>query len=282
MKERALITGASSGIGLELARQFAKHGHPLVITAPVESELQALARALQSDYSVDVQIVARDLEDPQAPQQIFDVVERSGAQIDILVNNAGLGRRGNFWEIPLEDDLKMLRVNIGAVVRLTKLFLPPMIARGGGRILNTASVAGFEPGPTLAVYHATKAFVLSLSEALATELQDAGVTVTALCPGATDTDFFPKASMEDTKIFQKGNVMPPQEVAEKGYDAMMRGERVFVPGAMNKALVFSRRFLPESAQAKVNEQFYEEHDGPRKRERGDVENAAVENSGRKN
>src|SRR5207237_1481032 len=132
-----------------------------------------------------------------------------------------LGQRGKFWENPAERDIAMIRLNVEAVVRLTRLFLPPMLQRQHGRILNTASIAGFEPGPNLAVYHATKAFVLSLSESLATELQDTGVTLTALCPGATDTDFFEKADMVNTRIFQKGNVMAPRDVAEAAYKAAM-------------------------------------------------------------
>jgi uncharacterized protein len=152
----------------------------------------------------------------------------------------------------------MIRLNVEAVIHLTKLFLRPMLLRGRGRILNTASVAGFEPGPHLAVYHASKAFVLSWSEAIATELQDTGITVTALCPGPVDTDFFPKADMVESRAFQEAKVMAPQEVARAGYDAAMRGERVVVPGMMNKALVFSRRLMPESAQAKLNEKLYED------------------------
>ena len=188
------------------------------------------------------------------------------------MNNAGLGQRGRFWGYPIERDLTMLRVNVEALLRLTKLFLPPMIKRDRGRIVNTASIAGFEPGPLLAVYHATKAFVLSFSEALGVELEKTGITVTAICPGATDTDFFPKANMEQTKAFQKGKVMAPQTVAGLAYKAAMRGDRVFVPGMMNKALVFSRRLMALPTQARVNKKMYE--DAPvedRKRRRGDVE-----------
>jgi uncharacterized protein len=272
---RALITGSSSGIGLELARQFAKHGHPLILTAPVESELERIAQELQTQYGVEVRFVAADLEEENATERIFHAANQIGP-VEILVNNAGLGQRGKFWEIPLEKDISMIRVNLEAPVRLTKLFLPALLAQQRGRILNTASIAGFEPGPLLAVYHATKAFVLLFTEALATELEDTGITVTALCPGATDTDFFPKAGMEQTRIFQKGDVMPPQEVAEKAYSALMRGERVYVPGGMNKALAFSRRFLTERQQTKVNERLYEDVN-VHKRDRGDVETEARHN-----
>jgi uncharacterized protein len=268
--ETVLVTGASSGIGRDLARQFAKHGHPLVITAPVESELQVVANELRHEFGVSVQVVAKDLEQEEAAEEIFGELAEDGVQVDILVNNAGHGQRGQFWEIPIERHVSVIRLNIEAVIRLTRLFLPPMLKRGRGRILNTASIAGFEPGPLLAVYHASKAFVLSWSEALATELEDSGITVTALCPGPTDTDFFPKAEMVESRAFQDAKVMSPQEVAEAGFEALMRGERVFVPGGMNKAMVFSRRLTPESTQAKMNEKLYE--DAPKqKRQRGEIE-----------
>jgi short-subunit dehydrogenase len=273
--ETALITGASSGIGLHLAREFAKHHHPLVITAPIAPELNHLAKQLRTEFGVEVRTIAQDLEQPEAAQQLFDQLSRDNVQIDILVNDAGHGQKGKFWEIPIERDLSILRLNVEAVLRLTKLFLPAMVSRRSGRILNVASVAGFEPGPLLAVYHASKAFVLSLSEALAGELQDTGVTLTTLCPGPTDTDFFPKADMTATRAFQKAKVMAPQEVAEAGYAALMNGERLVVPGAANKALVFSRRFMPQTAQAKMHEHLYEEVEPDQiKRSRGDMEREA--------
>ncbi|MDQ6655063.1 MAG: SDR family oxidoreductase [Verrucomicrobiota bacterium] len=272
--ETALITGASSGIGLHLAHEFARHGHPLVLVAPVEAELREVAAELKTNSNAEVRVIAKDLEQPDAAQEIFDELQRAGVTIDILVNNAGHGQRGHFWEISLEQDLSMVRLNIEAVLRLTNLFLPPMLARGRGRILNTASVAGFEPGPMLAVYHATKAFVLSLSEALATELKETGVTLTALCPGPTDTDFFPKADMTDTRAMQYAAA--PQEVAKAGYEALMEGERVIIPGGMNKALVAARRFLSEEAQSKLNAKFYEELPAEKQKYgRGDAETAAA-------
>src|SRR5690606_26955724 len=190
--ETTLITGASSGIGYHLAREFAKHGHPLIVVAPVLAEVERVATEIQREFKVGVQPLAKDLSQEHAADELFAALSGSGTRVDILVNNAGLGQRGKFWENPPERDITMIRLNIEAVVRLTRLFLPPMLQRGSGRILNTASIAGFEPGPNLAVYHASKAFVLSLSEALATELDGTGVTMTALCPGPTDTDFFEK------------------------------------------------------------------------------------------
>jgi uncharacterized protein len=257
IKDTALITGASSGIGLELAREFARHGHPLIITATNEAELRQIANELSAAHNVRVEVIAQDLKTPAAAEEIYNRAMQFG-DVDILVNNAGFGQKGHFWQIPLERDLGMIRVNIEAVLRLTKLFLPAMLERRRGKILNTASIAGFEPGPSLAVYHATKAFVLSLSESLATELADTGVTLTALCPGATDTDFFEKADMVQTKIFQKGIVMAPQDVAKAAYKALMNGDRVVITGGVNKAIVYSRHLMPESAQARLNKKLYED------------------------
>jgi uncharacterized protein len=272
--ETALITGSSSGIGLHLAHEFAQHGHPLVLVAPVEAELNEVAQQITASTGVQVTVIAKDLEQPDSAQEIFEQLQSSSTTVDILVNNAGVGQSGKYWEIPLEKDLSILRLNIEAVLRLTKLFLPPMIARGRGRILNTASVAGFEPGPLLAVYHASKAFVLSLSESLATELEETGVTLTALCPGPTDTDFFPKADMMETRAFQQA--MAPQEVAKAGYKGVMSGDRVVVPGMMNKTLVFARRVLTEEAQSKVNQKLYQDlPPEDRKYGRGDMETAAA-------
>lgn len=272
--ETALVTGSSSGIGLYLAEEFARHGHPLVLVAPVESELRAIAAKLPSAGGPEPIVIAKDLEQPEAAREIYDELQSRGVTIDILVNNAGLGHSGKFHEISIEQDLSMVALNIEAVLRLTKLFLPPMLARKRGRILNTASVAGFEPGPLLAVYHATKAFVLSLSEALATELEETGVTLTALCPGPTDTDFFPKADMTETRAFQYA--MAPQDVAKAGYEACLEGERIVIPGGMNKLLVGARRILSSDAQAHLNKKFYEQlPPEDRKYERGDMEREAA-------
>jgi short-subunit dehydrogenase len=269
--ETVLITGAAHGIGLELAREFARNGHPLILTARSESELENIASDLIDEHGVQIRYIAADFNDANAAQGLADTLDQENVQIDILVNNAGLGQHGKFWEIPLERDMQMINVNIAALLMLSKSFLPKMVRRGGGRILNTASIAGFMPAPNMAVYHATKAFVLSFSEALATELKDTGVTVTALCPGATDTNFFPEAELTDTAMFQKGNVMAPQEVAKIGYEALMKGERVVVAGGINKAMVFSNRFVPEWLTTKLSEAFYTDvKPEDRKREPGDV------------
>ena len=276
--ETALITGSSSGIGLHLAHEFAKHGHPLVLVAPVYSELENIAAEMETKHNVPVEVMAKDLENENAAEEIFAELSGHGTRIDILVNNAGHGFRGKSWELPIEQDISIVRLNIEAVLRLTKNFLPPMVQRRHGRILNVGSVAGFNPGPLLNVYHASKAFINSWSEALATELKDSdcGVTVTTLCPGPTDTDFFPKADMVDTRAFQKASVSAPQDVAKAGYEGLMKGELFVVPGMMNKALVASRRILSEGAQASLNQAFYQKvPPEDQKRERGDFEKAEM-------
>ena len=260
---------------MHLAHEFAEHGHPLVLVAPGAEELKSLKLEIETRHGVSVNVIAKDLERSDAAREVFVELMQLGVEVDILVNNAGHGMRGKSWEIPIEEDLSMVKLNIEAVLRMTKLFIQPMIERGRGLILNTASVAGFEPGPMLAVYHGTKAFVLSWSEALTIELEGLGIGVTALCPGPTDTDFFPKADMVAAKAFQGSNVMAPQDVAKAGYEGLMKGELFVVPGGMNKVLVAARRILPETTQAKLNQSFYEyvpEDDV--KRQRGEVELAA--------
>jgi len=268
--ERVLVTGASSGIGMHLAHRFAAHGHHVCLVAPDAGELDAVAADIERRHGIETMRVAVDLERKESYAAIESALANAGWMIDILVNNAGHGFKGNFAEVPLATHLSVLRLNVEAVLRLTSLFLPRMVERRRGRVLNTASIAGFEPGPTMSVYHASKAFVLSWSEAVATELEGTGVTVTALCPGPTDTDFFPKGDLEESFAFQKANLMDPEEVAQIGYEAAMKGERVVVAGAVNKAMVFSRRFMSEHMQAHMNEKMYEDVDNP-KRARGDKE-----------
>jgi short-subunit dehydrogenase len=273
--ETVLITGASSGIGKELAREFAKNGHPILLTATSDGDLAQVAEEFSSEYGVTARFLAQDLLDPEGPRQLFDALNSEGIGIEILVNNAGVGHHGWFVNESIDHDTEMIHLNIEALVRMTKLFLPGMVARGRGRILNTASVAGFMPAPQMAVYHATKAFVLSFSEALAEEVGKAGVTVTALCPGATDTDFFPRGHLVDTTAFQKMQVMAPQEVAKGGFEALMQGDRVYVAGGLNKAMVFGRRLLPDSLMVKMTEFFYSDtNPAERKRETGDVASKA--------
>jgi uncharacterized protein len=270
-KGTALITGASSGIGLHLAHVFARNGHNLVVVSPIPSEIEEVANQIQTQFGVSVRALAVDLTSSENNPSAFAEV---ADDVRILCNNAGLGLRGRFEEVPLEDHLHILRVNVEAVLRLTAFFLPKFIARGSGRILNTASIAGFEPGPLMASYHASKAYVLSLTESLATENQKTGVTFTALCPGPVDTDFFAKAGMPEAVAFQKGNLMAPQEVAEAAYEGLMAGKRTVVPGALNKVNIASSRATSKAVQAKMNEKQYEDAD-EHKRDRGDKEIPAM-------
>ncbi len=250
-RDTALITGASSGIGAELARLFAANGYGVVLVASRAARLEQLAAELSERFGVPTTAIPKDLSEPGAPRELYDEVRRRGLEIGILVNNAGFSVYGPFAETPLDAEQKMLQVNIGAVVALTKLFLRDMAARRSGRILNIGSTGSFAPGPFGGVYCATKAFVLSFSEAIAEELKGSGVTVTALCPGATDTEFARRAGMTDTNIF-RGRLMTAREVAEIGFDALMRGRRTVVAGFSNKALIWSLRFAPRALVARVS------------------------------
>jgi short-subunit dehydrogenase len=241
----ALITGASSGIGAELARVCAAHGHNVVLVARREPELRALAAAVAKEHGVEARVLTADLADPAAPRAIFQAM--AGANIDLLINNAGFGLRGDFADSDWEIQARMIQVNIAALAHLTRLFLPAMIARGSGRILNVGSTAGFVPGPCMSVYYASKAFVLSFSEALAEELRGTGVAVTDLCPGPTRTGFGLVAGMANTKLFHSAT-MSAEAVAREGYHAMMQGRTVAIAGARNRwamrgARLMSRRWL---------------------------------------
>jgi short-subunit dehydrogenase len=234
----ALITGASSGLGADFARLFAADGYDLVLVARREDKLRELAAELK----VKSTIIAADLSQHDAAAYV--VGRLVNVEIDALVNNAGLGFAGAFVDIDLEKELEMIHVNIVALTQLTKLLLPPMVKRGRGRILNVASTASFQPGPLMAVYYATKAYVLSFSEALAEELRKTGVTVTALCPGPTATGFAAVANVGATRLFSMMPPMKSMSAARAGYEGMKRGRRVVVPGLKNKLLAESVRFTP--------------------------------------
>jgi short-subunit dehydrogenase len=243
MRPVALITGASAGIGKELAGLFAVD-HDLILVARREVELNALADALRKESGGTVHVMPADLGDPTAPQKLFDEVAAKGLTVDVLVNNAGFGTLGPFADADLAKSLSMIQVNVTALAHLTGLFLPGMKQRGRGRILNVGSTAAFQPGPLMAVYYASKAFVLSFSEALWEELRGTGVTVTCLCPGPTKTEFGDVAGMHGTRLFDGPNVTDVKGVAAAAYSATMRGKRLVIPGFLNKLLVFSVRFSP--------------------------------------
>jgi uncharacterized protein len=240
MRQTALITGASSGIGADLARLFARDGYDLVLVARSEGKLHELAKEL----GVTSTVIVADLAKPDAARMIADTLIEKSINIDVLVNNAGLGIAGPFVTNDLGRELEIIQVNVVALTQLTKLLLPGMVSRKRGRILNVASTAAFQPGPLMAVYYATKAYVLSFSEAIADELRDTPVTVTALCPGPTATGFGSVAGMEETRLFTMRKPMSSAKVAELGYEGMKKGRRVVVTGMMNRLLVQSVRVSP--------------------------------------
>jgi hypothetical protein len=242
----ALVTGASAGIGRDLTELFARDGHHLVLVARNEPRLRELAAKLRERYRVNVDVIVQDLSVADAPQRIFDSLQSKS--IDYLVNNAGFGSHGPFAQSDLATQLGMLQVNVTALTHLTRMFLPEMLKRGSGRIMNVASVAAFLPGPLMAVYYASKAYVLSFSEALANELAGSGVTVTAMCPGPTKTEFQKRAGIEDSLLF-KMRAMDSMTATRIGYGAMMRGRRSAVTGFSNRLSVLAMGFLPRRATA---------------------------------
>ncbi|MCP5420060.1 MAG: SDR family oxidoreductase [Gammaproteobacteria bacterium] len=246
LPQTALITGASAGIGQQLAKIFAEHGFDLVIVSRRRQALEALARQLHDEYGVKVVPIACDLVAPQAPLTVFQTLERQAIEIDVLVNNAGINHHGAFKDIYLADHLELIQLNIVALTTLTHLFLQPMLHRRRGRILNVSSLSAFQPVPTLATYSASKAYVLALTEALANELRDTGVTATALCPGFTDTAMLNIVSATTSKPtplpgFLVGNT---ERVARDGYAACMAGEAVCVSGRINQMAAFWMRHQP--------------------------------------
>jgi short-subunit dehydrogenase len=253
----ALVTGASAGLGREFARLLAADGYDLVLVARRETELGTLADELSAAHRVTAHVLPIDLADPAGPRRVFDAVAERGLALDVLVNNAGFGVLGPFADADEGRTLDMVRVNVLAVTHLCRLFLPGMRDRGRGRVLNVASVAAFQPGPLLAVYYATKAFVLSLSEALSNELAGTGVTVTCLCPGPTETEFGAVAGMSGTRLFAGPNVMKSAPVAAAGLRAMRRGRRLVVPGWLNKVFTVAVRLAPRGLVLRVARRFQE-------------------------
>ncbi|MCI0451977.1 MAG: SDR family oxidoreductase [Candidatus Latescibacteria bacterium] len=244
MRPVALVTGASMGLGAEFARLLASEGHDLVLTARSADRLDALKKEIEGLHGVTVRIVVQDLGDPRAPVAIYDDARSAGLEIDVLVNNAGFGMYGLFHQSDLQTELDMIQVNITAVVHLTKLFVRDMVARKRGRILNVASTAGFQPGPLQSVYYATKAFVLSFTEAIANELRGTGVTATALCPGPTPTEFQKRANVGKVRGLKLMMRVDPDVVVRAGYAGMMKGKAVVVPGVLNNVMAFTVRLFP--------------------------------------
>jgi short-subunit dehydrogenase len=248
--ETALITGASSGIGLELAKLFAADKHNLVLVARNQGALEKLAGELRREHGVEVTVLPKDLADPASPQSIFDQLAAAGIAVDVLVNNAGFGAVGALVALPTQRQIDMIQVNVSALTHLTRLFLPGMIERGRGGILNIGSTAGFQPGPNMAVYFATKAYVLSFTEALAEELCGTKIKVTCFAPGPTATGFAAIAHEEDTLLFRMG-LMDAQYVARLGYRGFCRGKVLVIPGVINKLGAFSVRLSPRILVRKI-------------------------------
>jgi short-subunit dehydrogenase len=249
--ETVLVTGASSGIGAELARAFARGGASLVLTARSVDRLEALATELRAAHSVPVSVVAADLGAPDGVARIVDRLQRDGVLIDVLVNNAGYAGFGPFTETAWAEEAGMLQLNVLALTELAKRLLPGMVARKRGGILNVASTAAFQPGPLMAVYYATKAYVLSFSEAIAEELRGTGVTVTALCPGPTESGFQARASMEASRLVKGKRLMDAATVAKAGYEGFRRGATVVIPGFQNRLLAQSVRFTPRRLLTRI-------------------------------
>jgi short-subunit dehydrogenase len=242
--QSALITGASGGIGYELAKLFARDHCNLVLVARSAHKLNQVAAELQTQFGVTVNAIALDLCAAPAPKFLFDQLQREGVAVDILVNNAGFGGFGEFAGMAEEEILGQIQLNITALTYLTRLFLPGMVARRSGKIMNVASTAAFQPGPLMAVYYATKAYVLSFSEALANEVAGSGVVVSCFCPGATDTGFQKRAGIENSRLFKKIGAMSVETVARDGYRGLMAGRTVVISGLQNWLVAESVRFAP--------------------------------------
>ncbi len=252
MQETSLITGASGGLGEEFAKLCAADKMNVVLVARGEEALKTLAAELEKAHGITATVIAKDLSLPNAAAEIVETLKKKSIHIDMLINNAGFGSYGAFHKTDFAQEKMMLEVNVTALTELTKLLLPAMVAKKSGKILNVASTAAFQPGPLMAVYYATKAYVLSFSEGIARELKGTGVTVTCLCPGPTKTQFAKTAHMESSRLF-KGSVMDAPTVALRGYSALCAGKKLVVPGIRNRVGAFATRFVPISFAAMVAE-----------------------------
>ncbi|MFN4931372.1 MAG: SDR family NAD(P)-dependent oxidoreductase [Bacteroidota bacterium] len=247
----ALITGASNGIGLELAKIHASKGGDLVLVARNKSKLDELKHELETKFNIKVYTIGKDLSASNAAKEVYDETSKQQIKIEYLINNAGFGDFGFFAETDWNKELQMINLNITTLTQFTKLYLQDMLKRKSGKIMNVASTAAFQSGPTMAVYYATKAYVLSFSEAVDNEVRDQGISITALCPGATESGFQAAAAMEESNLV-KGRKLPgSKEVAEYGYAAMLKGKTVAIHGFMNWIMANSVRFIPRSIVVKV-------------------------------
>lgn len=246
----ALVTGASAGIGAEFAKVFAAHKHDVILVARRQDALEAVAGQVEGAYGVRAMVLPLDLTDADAPAELFARILDARVEVDILVNNAGAGLVGEFVETDMERELQMIQLNVAALTHLTKLFVRPMVQRRSGGVLNVASTAAFFPGPLNSVYHASKAYVLSFTEAIAEELRGSGVSVTVLCPGPTISEFHEVAGARPISVLGAA-AADAREVAEFGYDALQSGVRVAVPGVQNKLIAQARRLAPRGVATRV-------------------------------
>ena len=251
MNKTALITGSTSDIGYELAYIHAKQGGNLVLVARSKDKLEKIKNDLENNYKIKVYIIEKDLSLKDSAQDVYDELVKNKITIDYLINNAGFGDYGFFNESDWGKLERMINLNITALTQLTKLFLFDMIKRRDGKIMNVASTAAFQSGPTMAVYYATKAYVLSFSEAINNEVKNSEVTVTTLCPGATQSGFQEAASLQESRLVKGRKLPTSKEVAEYGYNAMLKGKSVFIHGILNYLLANSVRFFPRSAVVKI-------------------------------
>jgi short-subunit dehydrogenase len=247
----ALITGASNGIGLELAKVHASKGGDLVLVARNKSRLDELKTELESQYKVSVYTIGKDLSTINSAQEVYEETTKQNIQIDYLINNAGFGDFGMFVETEWNKELQMINLNITTLTQFTKLYLQDMVKRKSGKIMNVASTAAFQSGPTMAVYFATKAYVLSFSEAVNNEVSDKGLTITTLCPGATESGFQAAAAMEESNLVKGKKLPTSKEVADYGYASMMKGKTVAIHGLMNWIMANSVRFVPRAIVVKL-------------------------------
>jgi len=251
MNKTALISGATSGIGYELACIHAKQGGSLVLVARSKDKLEQIKEDLENNYKINTYVIAKDLSFKDSSKDVYDEVTKNNITIDYLINNAGFGDFGFFIDNDWGKLERMINLNITAITHLTKLFVKDMIKRGSGKIMNVASTAAFQPGPTMAVYYASKAYVLSFSEAISNEVSGSGVTVTTLCPGPTSSGFQQAASMHESRLVKGRILATSREVAEYGYNAMLKGKSVAIYGILNYLLANSVRFFPRSAVLKI-------------------------------
>lgn len=246
MKSTALITGASSGIGHELSKIFAMNGHDLVLIARSKQQLEIAARELKDRHDIQIKVISKDLSKPAASQEVYDEITSEGIDVDVLVNNAGIGTNGKFIDSPFEEHMDLMQLNIVSLTNLCKLFGTDMASRGSGSILNVASTAAFQAGPFMSTYYASKAYVLMFSEGLSKEFKYSGVTITTLCPGPTKTDFFEKAGMKNSILMRSPHALSAARVAKVGYEGLLKGKTIVIPGLINKLMVFSVRLTPRS------------------------------------